>query len=361
MFTRSVLTVGVAAFCASATAATVTLDLNGFPNRTGGQVTGPGLDTPIPIPAGEQKVVLSNLQSGATYQVDFFHNSLDSEHPAYGSSDCNFVVANDGKGIESVGLGGGVHSMVDGFQRGDTTLKLKTFPILYNANSAQTGSYYIHGLMDAHTLPANSGPQKLVAIPGTYRVDNLYNSNGGREDFTFVVTAEGKVGPVEMSVPADVPPTAVIFRASDEYAEFSGAEVRPRATIVHIKIEASAPVQFNPTHTVTNVAVEGGTVDLDMPMLIGGGGLNLWNFGTNIVTGGNLITPDGAPEKGMKRDNDYYFYPLLRFDPSKKEFYFLTTEGASQTATGEAEGVADDGSPLKAKVTATIRSQAKQP
>ena len=35
------------------------------------------------------------------------------------------------------------------------------------------------------------------------------------------------------------------------------------------------------------------------------------------------------------------------------------TEGASQTATGEAEGFADDGSPLKAKVTATIRSQPK--
>jgi len=344
---------------AAASAATVILDCNGFPNRSGGQVTGPGLDAPISLPAGVQKVTLANLQSGATYDVDFFHNALDADHPTQGSSDFNFVVAADGKGVESVGLGGGVFSMVADFKRGDSTLKLKTFPILYNANSAQTGSYYILGLIDAHTLPENSSPQKLLAIPGAYRVDNLYNSNGGKEDFTFVVNAEGKVGPAESSLPPDAKSTSVIFRSSEEFAEFNGAEVRPRATTVHIKIEASAAVNFNPTHGVTNVVAIAGTVDLDIPMAVGGGGLNLWSFGTNTVTGGNLITPDGDPEKGIKRDNDYFFYPLLRFDLDKKQFYFLTTEGATQTAIGEAEGAADDGSPLKAKVTATIPSQAK--
>jgi hypothetical protein len=74
---------------------------------------------------------------------------------------------------------------------------------------------------------------------------------------------------------------------------------------------------------------------------------------------GNLIKPDGSPEKGTRRENDYYFYPLLRFDLTRKQFYFLTTDGAAPVATSEAEGVADDGTPLTANVIATSPAPAK--
>src|SRR6185295_10046773 len=54
-----------ALFCACvagrASAVTITLELNGFPNAMGGQLTGPGLEPSIPLPAGKQQIELANL------------------------------------------------------------------------------------------------------------------------------------------------------------------------------------------------------------------------------------------------------------------------------------------------------------
>src|SRR5438034_699364 len=83
----------------------ITIDMNGFPNRTRGQVTGPGIDTPIELKAGEEKVVLEKLQPGATYGVDFFHNSGED------SSDFTITINAAGTGVEAVSLGGEKYTM----------------------------------------------------------------------------------------------------------------------------------------------------------------------------------------------------------------------------------------------------------
>jgi len=344
----------LAAVAVAASAATVTLDLNGFANTLGGQVTGPGLASPIPIPPGAQRVVLEDLQAEQTYQVDFFHDQ-GGVLAERGSGDFTFLVAADGQGVDSVGLGGGRFPMVDGFKEGDRTLKLKTWTILYNANSAQTGEYYIHGLIGPLVLKPGSGPQQVVAIPGNYIVDNLYNSNAGREDFIFVVDAGGNVRPTVLPPLMENEPESVSFRTSEEHAEFIDNEVRPRAVPVHFHVEATDYPRYHTSHPATNVVANGGTVDLDLLMPVGGGGLNIWWFGANEVTGGTLVRPDGRPALGTTRNNDFYFRPLLRYDLAKKMFYFVTTEGPSQTVTGEAQGFAEDQTtPFAVKVIATI-------
>jgi hypothetical protein len=338
----------------AASAANVILDCNGFPNRVGGQVRGPGLETPALIPAGAQKVLLENLQAGQTYQVDFYHDT-GGPVPDRGSSDFTFVVAADGQGVAAVGLGGGRFPMVENFQPGDRVLKLLTFPIVYNANSGQTASYFIHGLNDPNQLPENGGPQKFIVIPGNYTVDNTANAAAGLEDFGFLVDAGGNVHPAPKAPPPAGTPASVTFRASDEYAEFRGTEIWPRAVQVHFKVHSAQPLLYAATQPATNVVTTAAGFELDLRLPVGGGGLNLWTFGRHWVSGGNVVLPDGKPALGVKRDNDCCFYPLLRYDLAQKEFYFVTTDGPRPSVTGEAEGVADDGTtPLKVRVTATI-------
>ena len=77
----------------AALAVTVTLDLNGFPNVTSGQAYGPGVDKPIPLPAGKEKIDLPNLTAGGIYQVDFFHNSGED------GSDFSFTINAAGTGV----------------------------------------------------------------------------------------------------------------------------------------------------------------------------------------------------------------------------------------------------------------------
>ncbi|NQU10266.1 hypothetical protein HQ590_05725 [bacterium] len=334
-------------------AATITIDFNGFPFTVGGQVTGPGLDNPISMPPFAKTAVLDDLQAGPTYRVDFFHDDTSD-----GASDFDFVVAADGKGVASVALGDGAYQGLDGFKPGDRMLKLKTFAITVNANSGQTGPYYIPGLTEA--LPPDSGPQKFTVIPGHYRVDNLSNTAGGLEDYKFVINGDGQLAPGGPLIPGIVlppvgSPAVLAFTDSREFAEFTGTEIRPRSVRVRFKVEMAGPMQYNPSQPVTNVVVDGTVVELDMLMPVGGGGLNVWAFGTNTVNGGTVVKPDGQPDVGTRRENDYLFNPLLGYDRTKQQFYFVTTRGPSQTVTGETKGLADDGvTPLQAKVTATI-------
>jgi hypothetical protein len=355
MMTRFLAMFAIAALCRTAGfAATVTIDFNGYPCAVGGQVTGPGLENPIPIPEFATKVVLTNLQADQTYNVDLF--SDDGGVLAKGSGDFAFVVAADDHGVASVGLGGGVYQMVDGFKPGDTTLKLRTFGITFNANAGLTASYYIPGLTNA--MPTDSGPQKFTVVPGNYRVDNLANTAAGLEDYGFVVTGDGQVVPAVISPPVGSP-VAVAFTDSREFAEFTGAEIKPRSVRVQFRLETAGPMQYHPSGPATNVVVNGAVAEFDLLMPVGGGGVNLWGFGTNSVSGGTAVKPDGQTDVGTKRDNDYLFNPLLRYDQAKRQFYFVTTTGPSQTVTSEAEGLADDGvTPLKAKVSATIAAPA---
>ncbi len=326
---------GVAAvlfFAVTARAAKITIDMNGFPDASGGAVSGPGLEKSIPLPAGEQKVVLENLQNSQTYQVDFFHNS------GPGSSDFTFTVNAAGTGVDAVTLGGdGFAPMVTGFKPGDNTLKLNTHAITYNENGGQTGPYYIHGL--TAPLKSDSPPQKFAAVPGSYHVDNLYNSGDGNEDYNFIVDANGKVSADPKYAP---------------YAQLDGSSVKPRAVLVHFRLEGSAPISYHTTQTAGSAKSEGTVFEFDMPMTIGSSGVNVWSFGKFKVTKGDATRPDDTPLEGATRDNDFYFYPRVLYT-EKDGFVFKTTSGTAKTVTAEAEGTFDDGTtPLTVKASATI-------
>jgi hypothetical protein len=328
----------------AASAADVTIDMNGFPDLTGGHVNGPGLTEPVKFTSDDTKVEVKGLQAGQTYSVDFYHNSGES------SSDFTFRINDAGTGVESVSLAGEKYSIVKDFKKGDATLTLDTVDIVYNANAAQTGNYGVSGLIAATGM--SSMPQKLKAVPGWYAVDNLYNTGGGNEDYQFVVDSNGKTGP-----------------AGDrdaEYAEFDGNQVKPRAAVVHFKIEASGGVNYHASHVPTAAAINGTVYEFDVPLTIGSGGINLWSFGDYTVTKSNVMAPetrneDGTVERhkleGVKGTNDLHFYPRLRYDLAKKAYYFETTdaEGRSTTATAEATGTYDGGDkPLTITITATI-------
>jgi hypothetical protein len=189
-------------------------------------------------------------------------------------------------------------------------------------------------------------------VPGLYPVDNLYNTNGGEEDFAFVVDAKGKVEPVGIA---------------DEFAVFDGNKIKPRAALVHFKITASGPINYNPTHPLSGDAVmKDNTYEFDMVVPVGGGGVNVWTFGDATVTRSNVPladtrTEDGTvvPHKleGWTGTNDFLFYPRLRYDHALKTFYFQTPDIMvhSQTAFAEATGKVDGGEqPLTVRVDATI-------
>lgn len=318
-------------------AATILLDLNGFPNVTGGQISGAGLAQSIPLPPGKQRIELSNLTGGSTYSVDFFHNTGDN------SSDFSFTVSKDGSGVESIAHPGKKFRMVKDFKPGTTTLTLNTHAITYNANGAQTGVYYIHGLLDNGAIKADAGPVKLIAAPGLYRVDNLYNSGMGNEDFSFIVDSSGHVsaGP-----------------EGGEYAEFSGSSISPRAVNVHFKITSTTPLSYHAMQAVHAATSAGNVYDLDMMITVGSSGLNIWSFGHSEVLRSNLVAPNGKPLQGATATNDFTFFPRLRYD-RKKGFFFQTTEGPADSAHAEVTGTADDGkTKLAAIVSATIGNAA---
>lgn len=346
------LTLVVAA--SAALAGAITLDMNGFPNIAGGQVTGPGLDKPIPMPPKQQQVTLDGLQAGATYGVDFFHNSGPL------SSDFLFTMNDAGTGVAKVTPMEPTFTLIDGFQANAATLKMKTFPVVFNANKGQTGVYFIQGLSVAYQAPADGLPQKYTAMPGYYPVDMLYNTGGGNEDFAFVVNDKGEVGAVESTLVIGKDETRK--KDANEYAVFEKNEVQPRFVKVHYHIEASDPVNFFGSHKVGEVTANGAVYDFDMPQTIGSGGVNVWSFGKYEVTGGDASLWNGKPTVGVKGDNDYHFVPVLRYDLEKKVFYFETNHGKDTTVKGEAKGFFDGNEKeLTVKVTATIVPEKEKP
>ncbi len=328
-------------------AGTVTLDMNGFQNLAGGQITGPGLDTPIKMEPKAPTITLQNLQAGATYGVDFFHNTGAM------SSDFQFTMNAAGTGVQAVRCAEGIDTLFDGFTPDTATLKLQTFKIVYNANSGQTGVYFIQGLVEAYKLAADKGPQELLAIPGTYPVDNLCNTGGGNEDFAFFVDAKGQAGPVDSVYP--IRKDEMRTRDANEYATFAKHEIRPRTCTVTFRLEASAPVNFFGTHKLGEITANGNVYEFASKMTVGAGGLNVWSFGKHEVTGGDATLPDGTSTVGTKSENDYHFYPVLRYDLTRQAFYFETLHGPDATVTGAATGFFDGNeNPLTVKVTATI-------
>jgi len=346
------LTLVVAA--SAALAGAITLDMNGFPNIAGGQVTGPGLDKPIPMPPKQQQVTLDGLQAGATYGVDFFHDSGPL------SSDFMFTMNDAGTGVAKVTPSEPTFTLLDGFQANATTLKIKTFPIVFNANKGQTGVYFIQGLSVAYQTPADGTPQKYTAMPGYYPVDMLYNTGGGNEDFAFVVNDKGEVGAVDSLLVVNKDESRK--KDANEYAIFEKNEVQPRFTLVHFHIEASDAISFHASHRVLNFTANAPVYDLDLPMTVGSGGLNVWSFGKFEVTGGDASLWNGKPTVGVKGDNDYHFEPVLRYDQEKKVYYFETNHGKDTTVKGEAKGFFDGNEKeLTVKVTATIVPEKEKP
>src|ERR1041384_6184755 len=83
----------------TASAVTITIEKNGFADLTGGQITGTGLGSPVPLGATTNSVSFTAV-AGGTYSVDWFHNS------GLGGSDFSFTINGGGTGVASVGLGG---------------------------------------------------------------------------------------------------------------------------------------------------------------------------------------------------------------------------------------------------------------
>lgn len=349
---RSVLAFVVAvAGCLTspAFAGPITIDMNGFPCMAGGHVNGTGLAAPIKIEPGQAKLVLDGLKPGGTYAIDFFHNSGEN------SSDFQFTLNAKGDGVESVTLGGGKHTMVTGFKPGDATLVLNTREIIFNANGAQTGPYYIQGLLAIHSLPPNLGPQKFKAIPGYYYVDVLYGSGGGTEDYSFTVDSAGNTSPgTTDSFNENREPQPGLDPR--EPATFAGNTVSPRAALVHFKIVAPNPQNFHVYAAATPAKTDGAITEFDEVMGIGATTVLFWSFGPNTVVRSNIITGFNKPLVWTKSENDMVFAPRLRYDLKKNQYYFETTKGPSDTALAEVSGTEDDKvTPLVGvEITATI-------
>lgn len=311
----------------------VIIDKNGFPNAKGGQVTGPGLAAPIPLGRNDSPVLLSNLLPGATYKVDIGHNGIN------GGSDFTFTVDALGNGVASVSLSDGGQIMVVGFSPGSTSLKLNTHEIVYNANSGQTGRYFLLG-SHLSALGMNTGPITAKVLPGVVPVDNTYFTGGKNEDYSFFVDSNGQTS---------------AFVGYEEYATFSGSSVSPRAVKVHYHVEASGNlpnIKNAYLQPMFNFIQLGSTYDFDMMMTIGNAGVCFSDFGSYTIDGGNAIKPDGTPWLGTTGTNDYYFLPRLRFDTMTG---FSWNGSGATVATGSASGFRDGNTlPLSVTVTATI-------
>lgn len=337
-FTGLVSAALVSSVASYAAALDITIDLNGFAANSGLQVNGTGFENPQRFDNPPPQVVITGVQPGGSYSVDFFHNS------GKGSSDFGFTINAEGNGVATVSKGGETHDMVDGFKPGATTLKLRTFDLVYNADGAQTGQYFIPGLVKAHTLKANAGPQEFKAIPGSYSVDNLYNTNGGKEDYRFMLDDKGKTGPIE---------------GFEAFATFDGSKVSQRVawtkwTIVspygainyhtsHVS-ERDKPVKEGDTHTYT----------LILPIAVGGGGVNVWSFGECTIDKTNLVDAKGESLAGTTVKNDGHVNPFVGY-MEKGGYYFLTDKGPMKRLSADLSGMRDDGeTPLAVKVAAEI-------
>ena len=320
-------------FASQSWALDVTIDLNGFPNKTGGQMTWHGMIEPVKFPPNQQHIVLRDLKPGISYSVDFFHNSGER------GSDFIFQLNEKGTGVGSINAVPPKVEVLKDFKPGDTTLTLRTFPITYNANSGQKGAFFIHGVTDQ--LRAGAGPQKFMAVPGFYTVDNLSNHHGGKEDFSFFVDSQGKVSPTP---------------EQEEYIEVINNEVHIRATNVHFKVEASNPINIHTSHKLHGPLVrENNVYEFDILVPVGGAGVNVWTFGQNKVEASNSLRPDGTKLVGFETTNDFQFAPRLRYT-EKDGFFFDTTDGKSKSVWAEAMGMSDDTTTnLQVKVTATVK------
>jgi hypothetical protein len=342
---------------------TITLDKNGFADLAGGQITGTGLGSPVPLGTTTSPVSFTAV-AGGTYSVDFFHNS------GAGGSDFSLTINGAGTGVATVGLGGGEHTMVTGFTAGDTTLTLNSHVITYNANGGQKGNYYINGLIPAHSLGINSPPQTKTTIPGWLAVDNLYNTGLNNEDYLFTAKSDGTV-----SAYTNTPHHA-------EFATFSGSTANPRFITVHYYVSASTnlsfvftefnglPAPFNLSSTILPSGTLRYIYQFDMVQTIGNEGQLFPDFGSNTVVGGNAMEPTGfgfsifdvgPPQLGTTRVNDYQFRPRLRFTNdlsapfTKDGFYFWNTNGFGPSVNAFVVGFKDGNTiPLTIAVDAAI-------
>lgn len=346
---RSALAGGSLAFALAASTAqaiTITIDKNGFADRFNGQVTGPGIAGTIPIGNDGSNAVLAGLLPNSVYSVDFFHNS--------GAGGSDFIFQTGATGVDSVGLGGGLFNMVTGFNPGDTTLILNTLSVTYNANSGQTGVYYLAGIFDPYSKGQNTGPlTDLKIIPGWVAVDNLYNTGGNNEDYLFYVNDDGTVS---------------AYPGYEEYATFSGNAVSPRAVDVQYTVQSSGalPVLGIPyIYPLTNFSSSFNGADplpytytFTMKQTIGNAGLLMADFGAyQVVAASDLIKPDGSSQLGLAGGNDWYFTPRLRYDSGDGFFKWADVGNVlgGYTASGEATGFYDGGtSPLTVRVTALL-------
>jgi hypothetical protein len=324
-----------AVVASAASAATVTLDLNGFVSP-GGSITGEGIADPIPIPSTEKIIKLENLQAGMTYRVDFFHNTGDD------SSDFEFIMNKEGTGVGTVSLGGGRHTMVADFKPGTTELKLNTFDVTFNPDKAQTGGFNIPG-MTRGRMDRNSEPVTAKLIPGKYSVEN-FGGPPGANIYEFIVDSRGKVGP---------------SGSSDEYAAFVDSAVKPRVAKVHFKIVASGPIEYNTSHQIASATTAAPTAteninEFDMFVPVGGAGVTVTTFGPSRVELSNVVLPDGRPFQGTRGDEDVTFNPRLCFD-SRRGFFFETMRGPMTAVMANVTGqLRDKQTELTAKFTATI-------
>lgn len=379
---------------AGAHAIDITLDKNGYEPVAGGQVTGTGLPAPIPIRVDAKPLLLPGLQSNGVYSVDFFHNA------GLGGSDFTFTINAEGTGIDSVSSGGTTFVVVKDFAPGATNLVLNTFPVTFNAN--RTMSYYYVGGLIAYGSVTNSEPITRPALPGWYRVDNVFNSGEGNEDFSFVVKPDGTVAPdTGRFVHKDYVPGAsnegyaflmnadgtgswVFTNAPnyEEYARFEGSQVYPRACHIHFRVESStnnpAPFTYtwqpllHPTNYVRPAGDLPFVYEFDVVLPPGNSGKPFNELGSNTVVRSNVMQPaagsihtPGPPLEGTSSPGDFYFRPRLRHGvpvgsvSTNAAFYWQGTSGASNVAFAVVEGVFDDGTPVKMSVTATIGEEVR--
>src|SRR5438094_4822274 len=103
-----------------ATEVTITINKNGFADLAGGQITGTGLGSPVPLGTDASPVSFTAV-AGGSYAVDFFHNSGPL------GSDFAFTIDPTGSGVLTVttgGYGGNTENIVTGFTPLSTTLTL---------------------------------------------------------------------------------------------------------------------------------------------------------------------------------------------------------------------------------------------
>jgi hypothetical protein len=312
--------------------ADITLDMNGYSGIVASKISGPGLTAPVVIAPGAQKVELKDLKAGVKYTVDLGHNS------GVDGSDFTFTVDAKGTGVAKVEPLG-KYTAVKAFAPGASTLVLNTFPVVYNANGGQTSIYAIQGMVKATS--AGASPVNMTAVPGSYRVDNLFNPGGQAEDFSFIVDDAGKVK------------GATGF---EEYIQGDGSNVNVRTATVRFRVEAAQSLSRRDSHALVGAAVtENLVTQLDMKVPVGGGGFNISSFGPNTVGKSDALDGFGKPLEGRESKNDFHFYPRLRYDVEKQTFYFDTPKGRAQTVFAEVSGMTDStAASLHVKVTAQI-------